>query len=116
MWRLLRALPALAVTIARLMRDPTVPKTAKLALAAAVVYLASPLDLLPDVVPLLGWVDDVMVGALVLDGVLGFVDRRLVLRYWPGSVRSLDALARVARTLTAWVPPRVKSRLFSPGR
>jgi uncharacterized membrane protein YkvA (DUF1232 family) len=116
MWRLLRALPALAATIARLMRDPAVPRAAKLALAAAVVYLASPIDLLPDVVPLVGYVDDVMVGALVLDGVLSFVDRRLVLRYWPGSVRSLDALTRVARTLTAWVPPRVKARLFSPGR
>jgi uncharacterized membrane protein YkvA (DUF1232 family) len=114
--RLLRALPALVATIARLLRDPAVPKAAKIALAAAVVYLASPLDLLPDVIPLVGWVDDVLVAALVLDGVLNFVDRRLVLRHWPGSVRSLDALARIARTLTAWVPRRVKARIFSPSR
>lgn len=116
MLRLLRAVPALVSTVARLMRDPAVPRAAKIALALAAVYLASPIDLLPDLIPFLGYADDLLVAALVLDGVLNFVDRRLVLRYWPGSVRSLDALARIARTVTAWVPRRVKARIFSTGR
>ena len=116
MIRLLRALPALAVMLARLVTDPTLPRPVKIALAAAVVYLASPIDLIPDFIPFLGYVDDLLVAAIVLDGVLNFVDRDLLLRYWPGSERSLDALARTASTLSAWVPRRVKKRIFSPAR
>jgi uncharacterized membrane protein YkvA (DUF1232 family) len=113
MIRLLRALPALAAMLARLVTDPALPRPVKIALAAAVVYLASPIDLIPDFIPFLGYVDDLLVAAIVLDGVLNFVDRDLLLRYWPGSEHSLDTLARTASTLSAWVPRRVKQRIFS---
>jgi len=49
----------------------------------------------------------------VLDGVLNFVDRSVVLRYWPGSPASLDKLARAARLLSIWVPRRIKARIFA---
>jgi uncharacterized membrane protein YkvA (DUF1232 family) len=113
MLRLLRALPALFVMIARLVRDPALPRAAKFALAAAAVYLASPIDLVPDFIPFIGYLDDVLLAAILLDGVLNYVDRDLVVRHWPGSARSLDALARTARLLSAWVPRRVKARIFS---
>ena len=113
MMRLLGALPALARMSVRLVRDPGLPRTVKLALAAAAVYLASPLDLIPDVIPVVGYLDDVLLGAIVVDGVMRYVDRELILRYWPGTERSLDALARAARLLAAWVPPRVRARIFS---
>ena len=113
MIRLLRALPALAVMLARLVKDPALPRSVKIALAAAVVYLASPIDLVPDFIPFVGWIDDLLLAAVVLDGVLNFVERDLLLRYWPGTERSLDALARTARTLSAWVPRRLKTRIFS---
>ena len=116
MLRLLRALPDLGAMIAGLVTDPSLPRAVKIALVAAAVYLASPFDLIPDLFPVLGWADDLLVAAIVLDGVLNFVDRHLVLRYWPGTERSLDMLARVAHTLTAWVPARVKARIFAPGR
>ena len=113
MLRLLRSLPALAALIGKLVRDPSLPRPVKVALIAAAVYLVSPIDLVPDVIPVLGYVDDLLLGAIVLDGVLNFVDRDLLLRYWPGSERSLDHLARTARLLTSWVPRRVKTRMFS---
>jgi uncharacterized membrane protein YkvA (DUF1232 family) len=99
--------------LARLVSDPALPRGVKIALAAAVVYLASPIDLIPDFIPVLGYVDDLLVAAIVLDGVLNFVDREVVLRYWPGTERSLDALARSARMLSAWVPRGLKKRIFS---
>ncbi len=111
---LLRALPELGRLIARLVNDPILPRPAKLALLAAGVYLASPFDLIPDFVPVLGWVDDLLVAAIVVDGILGYVERDLVLKYWPGSAASFDTVARSARHLAAWVPPRVKARLFPP--
>ena len=116
MWRLLRALPALTVMIGRLVKDPALPTPAKVALVAAAVYLASPIDLVPDFIPLVGYIDDLLLAAIILDGLLNYVDRDLVLRYWPGSDRSLDALARSARVLAAWVPRRLKTRIFSPRR
>lgn len=112
----MRALPDVVRALARVVADPALPRTVKIALAAALVYLLSPLDLVPDVVPFLGWIDDVLIGAVVVDGVLSFVDRGLLLRYWPGGPDSLDQIARVARVLAAWVPRRVKQRLFAPGR
>ena len=116
MWRLIRALPALAGMIARLAKDPTLPRAAKLALVAAAVYLASPIDLVPDFIPFVGYLDDLLLAAIILDGILSYVDRGLILRYWPGNTQTLDRLARTARMLAGWVPTRVKARIFSPRR
>jgi uncharacterized membrane protein YkvA (DUF1232 family) len=110
---LLKSLPDIARLIARLVTDPRLPTPAKVALVAAAVYLASPIDLMPDFVPLLGYLDDVVLAAIVLDGILNYVDRGLVLRYWPGTPESLDKLARVAHLLARWVPARLKARIFS---
>ena len=111
---LLRALPDLVRLITRLATDPVLPRGAKIALAAAVVYLLSPIDLIPDFIPFVGYLDDALLAAVVLDGLLNWVDRSLVLRYWPGSPASLDTLARAARLLAIWVPRRLKARIFSP--
>ena len=114
MRELLRALPDLGRLLVRLVADPVLPRAAKVALAAALVYLASPLDLIPDFVPLLGYLDDVLVAALVVDGVVNWVDRGLLLKYWPGTPDSLERVARAARLLAAWVPRGLKTRIFAP--
>ncbi|HEU4366946.1 MAG TPA: DUF1232 domain-containing protein [Methylomirabilota bacterium] len=110
---LVRALPSLVRLIAGLVRDPLLPRAAKVALAAAMVYLASPVDLVPDFVPFLGYLDDVLLAAVLVDGLLNYVDRGLVLKYWPGTPDSLDRLARAARLLAVWVPRRLKARVFA---
>jgi uncharacterized membrane protein YkvA (DUF1232 family) len=111
---LLRALPDIGRLIARLVADPVLPRTAKIALAAAAVYLLSPIDLVPDFIPFVGDLDDVVLAAVLVDGILNYVDRALVLRYWPGTPQSLEKLARAARLLSGWVPRRIKARIFAP--
>jgi uncharacterized membrane protein YkvA (DUF1232 family) len=111
--QLLRALPDLVRLIARLVGDPLLPRAAKIALGAAMVYLASPIDLIPDFIPLVGYLDDLLLAALLVDGVLNWVDRALVLKYWPGTPDSLERLARAARILAVWVPRRLKARIFA---
>ena len=111
---LLRALPDLLRLLTRLVGDPVLPRAAKIALGAAAVYLLSPVDLVPDFIPLVGYIDDVLLAAVLLDGILNWVDRGLVLKYWPGNPESLDTLARTARVLSMWVPRRLKARVFAP--
>ena len=113
---LLRALPAIIRTIRGLAVDPVLPKATKIALAAAVLYLVSPVDLIPDFIPVLGYLDDLIIAAILVDGILSFVDRGVVLKYWPGSPELLERVARSARVLAAWVPKRLKARIFSGNR
>ena len=111
---LLQALPDMARLITRLISDPVLPRPVKIALAAAAVYLANPFDLIPDFLPFVGYIDDVLVATIVLDSILNYVDRKLILKYWPGTAQSLDRLARAARLFTIWVPERFKARIFAP--
>ena len=110
---LLLLLPRLARMIASLLADRQVPTAAKVALVAVAVYLASPVDLIPDFIPFLGYLDDALLVAVVVDGLLNYLDRSLLLKYWPGGVASLDATAAVARRLARWVPARLKARIFA---
>ena len=110
---LLRALPDVARMTSRLVTDPVLPRAAKIALAAAAVYLLSPIDLLPDVVPFLGYLDDALLVSVIVDGIVNHVDRALVVKYWPGTIASLDKISRAARFLAMWVPRRLKTRVFS---
>lgn len=102
--------------IASLMLDRRLPRSAKIALGAVAIYLASPIDLIPDFIPFIGYLDDLILAAIVVDGVVNFVDRSLLLRYWPGDAASLEATAAAARRLAAWVPARVKRRVFAGKR
>jgi uncharacterized membrane protein YkvA (DUF1232 family) len=113
---LLLLLPRLARMIASLLADREVPMAAKIALAAMALYLASPIDLLPDFIPFIGLIDDVLLVALVVDGLLNHIDRALLLKYWPGPAESLDMVAGMARRVARWVPRRVKSRIFGGPR
>jgi len=60
-------------------------------------YLALPFDLVPDVIPVLGWADDAIVVALVLRSVVRRAGPEALARHWPGSPEGLAALRRLAR-------------------
>ena len=113
MRELVRILPLAVRMLGRLAKDTMLPRSAKIAIAAAVAYFLSPVDLIPDFIPVAGLLDDVLIAAVVIDGILGYVDRRIVLKYWPGDPASLDRIARTARWLSIWVPRRLKARIFS---
>ena len=110
--QLLWLLPHLLQLIVRLARDPRVSGRTKSVLAGVAIYLASPVDLVPDFIPLLGYLDDVLLVAIVLDGLINHVDRAVLLEHWPGDAQSLDRMCRIARRVSGWVPRRWKARVF----
>lgn len=85
-------LPACATTMWRLRRDPGVPRRAKVALVLAGVWVVSPIDLIPEFLPVIGPVDDVVVVALALRYAARRTPRAVLETAWVGEPRLLDRL------------------------
>jgi uncharacterized membrane protein YkvA (DUF1232 family) len=79
-------------TIRRLRHDPRVPRRAKVAVALAGLWLMSPIDLLPEFLPVIGPLDDVVVVALALRYAARQVPREVLAEVWPGKPRLLERL------------------------
>ncbi|MGY1743183.1 MULTISPECIES: YkvA family protein [unclassified Blastococcus] len=92
----LRLLPDLVRLVRRLARDPEVPRGVRLRLWLLLAYLLSPLDLVPDVVPVLGYADDVVVVALALRAVVRRAGDEALTRAWPGGPAGLEVVRRLA--------------------
>jgi uncharacterized membrane protein YkvA (DUF1232 family) len=90
-------IPDCVVLVQRLMRDPRVPRRRKLALALLVAYLVLPIDLVPDFIPVAGQLDDAILLALVLRGLIRGGGEELLRHHWPGPERSLALISRAAR-------------------
>ena len=85
-------LPACLTTVRRLRNDPRVPRRAKVAILLAGLWLLSPIDLLPEFLPIIGPLDDVLVIALALRYAARRVPREVLLEAWPGEPRLLECL------------------------
>ena len=93
---LARFIPDCLVLLRRLLGDPRVPRRGKLVLLALVAYLAVPIDLVPDFIPVAGQLDDVIVAALALRFAVRSAGVGLLREHWPGPRASLDAVIRIA--------------------
>jgi len=85
-------LPACVTLVRRLRTDPRVPFKAKTALVLAGLWVLSPIDLLPEFLPVIGPLDDVVVVALALRYAARRVPREVLLEAWPGEPRLLERL------------------------
>jgi uncharacterized membrane protein YkvA (DUF1232 family) len=85
-------IPDCVTTIRRLRKDPRVPRRAKIAVLLAGVWVASPIDLIPEFLPVIGPLDDIVVVALALRYAGRQVPRDVILDAWPGEPRLLERL------------------------
>jgi uncharacterized membrane protein YkvA (DUF1232 family) len=90
-----RFVPDCIVLFRRLLADPRVPRRKKMVLAALIPYLVLPFDLVPDFIPIAGYLDDAVIVALVLRHVLRGSDRELIESHWPGPPESLRLIIRL---------------------
>ena len=84
--------PDCVTTVRRLRHDPRVPRRAKVAIALAGLWLISPIDLVPEFLPIVGPLDDVLVVALALRYAARQVPREVLVAAWPGEPRMLERL------------------------
>jgi uncharacterized membrane protein YkvA (DUF1232 family) len=91
-----RFIPDCLVLFRRLLADDRVPRVRKLSLVLMLGYLALPIDLIPDFIPIAGQLDDAILVALTLRFVLHGSGRELVDEHWPGPPEGLAAVQRFA--------------------
>ena len=91
----LRLLPDLLRLVRRLAADRDLPRGVRVRVALLLVYLASPIDLVPDFIPVLGYADDAIVVAAVLRGVVRRAGLDAVRGHWPGTDDGFAALTRL---------------------
>ena len=99
---LARLVPDCIVLGKRLLGDSRVPLRNKVALGLLVLYLAMPFDLVPDFIPVVGYLDDAALVLLVLRSLVRRSGPELLREHWPGSGRGLQLLLRLTYSPGGW--------------
>ena len=110
--KLFLLIPNLLKLLGRLIKDPRVPKEQKVILLGVIVYVASPIDLVPDWLPVLGQADDILLIAFALDLIMNEVDPEIVREHWDGEQEILEVIQTILRTATFFVPASIKQKLL----
>ena len=90
-------IPDCVTTVRRLRKDPRVPRRARIAILIAGIWVASPIDLIPEFIPVIGPLDDIVVVALALRYAGRQVPREVLLAAWPGEPRLIERLLGPAK-------------------
>lgn len=91
----LRLLPDLLRLIRRLAADKSLPRGVRIRLALLAIYLALPIDLIPDFIPVLGYADDAIIVTVVLRSVVRHAGLDAVRAHWPGTDDGFDVVVRL---------------------
>jgi uncharacterized membrane protein YkvA (DUF1232 family) len=102
------ALPNLIKLVYRLMRDRRVPVRRKMMVGAIMGYLVSPIDLIPDFIPVLGQVDDLLLVSLAVRKLVDTVGRDAALAYWDGTEDTFDIVDALLEWGADLVPAPVR--------
>lgn len=113
---IVRDVPSYLKLLARLARDPRVSKADKAIVAAVLVYLVSPVDLVPDwVVPVVGQIEDIYLLALALSRLLNNAGMDVLLDHWDGDPASLGMALDALDGASALLPGPIRSILGHRG-
>jgi uncharacterized membrane protein YkvA (DUF1232 family) len=106
--------PHLVMLLSRLIRDRDVPATRKVLAGAAMAYVALPYDLLPDGIPFIGRIDDIVVLAAAVHSLMSAVPEERLDAYWEGSEDALDIVAGLIEWGADLVPGPLKRLISTP--
>lgn len=111
--RTIRQLPSYLRLLVGLVGDPRVSRLDRFFVVAALTYIVSPFDFLPDLIPFLGEVDDIFLLMLSLQRLVEHAGRRVLLDHWRGHPDELDDLniAGVVSAAGFFLPTRLRRRV-----
>lgn len=109
-------IPNFLKLIYRLAQDPNVSKTDRALLLGTAAYVLSPWDFLPDVIPFLGQLDDLLLVALVLKRLMDSVSHDTLLSYWDGDEDLLGLMESIIDLAVQFVPQGVYRKLVKKSR
>jgi uncharacterized membrane protein YkvA (DUF1232 family) len=101
-------IPNMVKLLYRLLRDPRVPRRTKLVVGAAVAYLVSPIDLIPEFVPVIGLADDLLLMAFAINHMVETAGEDVVLEHWDGSRDLLELVRSILEVASDFVPARLR--------
>jgi len=110
---LLMFIPNMVLLCGRLLRDSRVPKTEKALVAGAIVYAIIPLDLIPDLIPFVGQIDDAYLIAITLLRLLDRTDPKIVREHWNGGGDIVELVEMLATMTAKFLPARIRRVLTS---
>ena len=98
--------------LADLAEDERIPLQNRIVLGGLILYLMTPVDIIPDFIPLVGWLDDAFVTLIVLDYIFNSADTELILEHYPWNKKNFNKVRAYAQRLSFLVPSSVKNFLF----
>ena len=106
-------IPNMLLLCARLLKDPRVPGTEKALLAGAIVYAIIPFDLIPDMIPFVGQIDDAYLIALTLLRLMDRTDPEIVREHWAGGGDVVELVGAAAMITAKFLPKPIRRVLTS---
>lgn len=107
----LTAIPATGKLLYRLVRDERVDERRRAAVLAALAYAILPFDLIPDRFPIIGRIDDLVIGAAALQALMDSAGDEIVAEHWDASPASLEALRSGIDLVAGFLPRPVRHLL-----
>lgn len=109
-------IPNFLKLIYRLTQDANVTTTDRALLLGTIAYVLSPWDFLPDMIPFLGQLDDILLISLVLKRMMNSVSRETLLSYWDGNKDLLILIEDIINLTVKFIPEGVYRKLVKKSR
>lgn len=92
--------------------DQRIPERDKTVLLALLALVISPIDIIPDWIPIIGILDDTLIIALILDYLFNVLDQEILLSHYPWGMKSFTRLRRGAQLITLITPTFIKNKIW----
>lgn len=108
----MKYLKELLAFVKNVANDHRIPETDKKLLLVLVALIVSPIDIIPDWIPILGVMDDFVLMAIVLDYFFNHLDEEILLSHYPWTMKSFIRLKKTARVVSFIAPNWVKEKVW----
>jgi uncharacterized membrane protein YkvA (DUF1232 family) len=92
--------------------DERIPSRDKKVVLACLALIISPIDIIPDWIPIIGVIDDIIILAIVLDYFFDVLDQDILLSHYPYGMKSFTYIRRLTKTITWMTPKRIKNYIW----